>query len=166
MLKRGGDVRVGMAPGLPEYRIDDLDDLDDAPDVELEQIENQVVDQATAARTIAELRAEISILQELEKLAFAVRQSGTDRKWDELSKLLQNNSEMFDSHGHRRKLVVFSEHRDTLNYLAERIRGLIGRPEAVVTIQGGMGREERRKAQETFSHDKEVEILVAARCGW
>ena len=62
--------------------------------------------------------------------------------------LLQNNGEMFDAHGHRRKLVIFTEHRDTLNYLAERIRGLLGRPEAVVTIHGGMGREERRKAQE------------------
>ena len=90
-----------------------------------------------------------------------VRQSGTDRKWDELSRLLQNNSEMFDADGHRRKLVIFTEHRDTLNYLAERIRALLGRPEAVVTIHGGIGREDRRKAQEAFTHDKEVEILVA-----
>ena len=90
-----------------------------------------------------------------------MRQSGTDRKWDELSRLLQNNSEMFDSQGHRRKLVIFTEHRDTLNYLAERIRALLGRPEAVVTIHGGIGREDRRQAQEAFTHDKEVEILVA-----
>ena len=85
----------------------------------------------------------------------------TDRKWDELSRLLQNNSEMFDADGHRRKLVIFTEHRDTLNYLAERIRRLLGRPEAVVIIHGGIGREDRRKAQEAFTHDKEVEILVA-----
>jgi hypothetical protein len=75
--------------------------------------------------------------------------------------LLQNNSEMFDAHGHRRKLVIFTEHRDTLNYLQERISALIGRPEAIVTIQGGMGREERRKAQEAFTHHKDVEILLA-----
>ncbi len=68
---------------------------------------------------------------------------------------------MFDAHGHRRKLVIFTEHRDTLNYLAERIRSLLGRPEAVVTIHGGMGREDRRKAQEAFTQDKDVEILVA-----
>jgi Helicase conserved C-terminal domain len=120
-----------------------------------------VVDQATAAQTINELRAEIAILQDLEKLALKVRQSGTDRKWDELSRLLQNNAEMFDAHGHRRKLVIFTEHRDTLSYVAERIRGLIGKPEAVVTIHGGMGREERRKVQESFSHDVDVEILIA-----
>ena len=107
------------------------------------------------------MRAEIELLRDLEKLALRVRQSGTDRKWDELSRLLQNNSEMFDAHGHRRKLVIFTEHRDTLNYLADRIRSFIGRPEALVTIHGGVGREDRRKAQEAFIHDKEVEILVA-----
>ena len=97
----------------------------------------------------------------MEELAYRVRQSGADRKWDELSRLLQNNSEMFDTEGHRRKLVVFSEHRDTLNYLNERTSGLLGRPEAIVTIHGGMGREERRKAQNAFTQDKEVEILIA-----
>ena len=97
----------------------------------------------------------------MERTALRVRQSGTDRKWDELSRLLQNNTEMFDADGHRRKLVIFTEHRDTLNYLTERIRALIGRPEAVVIIHGGVGREERRKAEEAFKHDKEVEILVA-----
>src|SRR5207248_3584010 len=81
--------------------------------------------------------------------------------WDELSRLLQNNSEMFDAEGHRRKLVIFTEHRDTLNYLAERIGALLGKPEAVVMIHGGLGREDRKKAQEGFAQDKEVEILVA-----
>src|SRR5579884_3391404 len=68
---------------------------------------------------------------------------------------------MFDAEGHRRKLVIFTEHRDTLNYLTEKIRALIGRPEAVVIIHGGIGREDRRKAEEAFKHDKEVEILIA-----
>ena len=68
---------------------------------------------------------------------------------------------MFDAVGHRRKLVIFTEHRDTLNYLTEKIRALLGRPETVVIIHGGVGREERRKAEESFKHDKEVEILVA-----
>jgi hypothetical protein len=45
--------------------------------------------------------------------------------------------------------------------LIERITALLGRPEAIVTIHGGMGREERRKNQDAFTQDKEVEILVA-----
>jgi superfamily II DNA or RNA helicase len=159
--KRAAGVRLNLNEDLPAFNPDDLDDLDDAPDAEIEEAEEKVVDQASAARTIAELQTEIDMLAHLESLAMKVRQSNTDRKWDELSRLLQNNSEMFDADGHRRKLVIFTEHRDTLNYLAERIRGLLGKPEAVVTIHGGMGREERKNAQEGFTHDKGVEILVA-----
>jgi hypothetical protein len=68
---------------------------------------------------------------------------------------------MFDSHGSRRKLIVFSEHRDTLNYLAGKLRVLLGHQDAVVTIHGGMAREERRKIQEAFIQDKDVLVLVA-----
>jgi hypothetical protein len=161
LLKRGAEVRIDSTPDLSDFTPDDIDDLDDAPEAEIEQVEDKVVDQATASRTIAELRTEIALLQDLERLALKVRQTGSDRKWDELSRLLQNNAEMFDAHGHRRKLVIFTEHRDTLNYLNERISALVGKPEAVVVIHGGLGREERRKAQETFTHDKDVEILVA-----
>ncbi|MGB9623959.1 MAG: helicase-related protein [Phycisphaerae bacterium] len=161
LLKRAASVTIDLNAELPAYSPDDLDDLDDAPDAEVEQAEEKVVDQASAARTIAELQVEIEMLKRLEALACKVRQSGTDRKWDELSRLLQNNSEMFDAHGHRRKLVIFTEHRDTLNYLTDRIRSLLGRPEAVVNIHGSLGREERRKAQEAFTQDKEVELLIA-----
>ena len=59
------------------------------------------------------------------------------------------------------KLVIFTEHRDTLNYLENRITTLLGRKEAVVMIHGGMGREERMKAQESFKHDPEVQVLLA-----
>lgn len=161
LLKRGGEARIDVNAELPTFSADDLEDLDDAPDAEIEEAEEKVVDQASAARTITELRIEIELLKDLERKAAKVRQSGTDRKWDELSSLLQNQSEMFDAAGHRRKLVLFTEHRDTLNYLTDKIRALIGRPEAVVVIHGAVGREERRKAEEAFKHDKEVEILVA-----
>ncbi len=161
LLKRGADAAIDPTAGLPTITADDIDELEDAPDAEVESTEEQVVDQASAARTIAELEAEIAILKRLEELAFQVRRSGTDRKWDELSKLLQDNAEMFDPHGRRRKLVIFTEHRDTLNYLADQIRTLLGRAETVVMIHGGLGREERRKAQETFTQDKDSQILVA-----
>lgn len=161
LLRRGAAARIEADAALPSTTEEDLDDLEDAPAAEVEQKEEEVVDQATAARTVAELQAEIAILKDLEDLARKVRQKGTDRKWEELSSLLQNNAAMFDAHGHRRKLVIFTEHRDTLNYLAEKLRTLLGKPEAVVVIHGGMGREERRKTQEAFLQDKEVLILVA-----
>jgi len=63
--------------------------------------------------------------------------------------------------GRQRKLIIFTEHRDTLNYLAVKIRGLIGSEEAVVMIHGGVKREERRKVQEQFRNDPTVRVLVA-----
>lgn len=165
VLKRGVDVRLdGDGSGgfkLPVFSLDEIADLEEFPDAEAEEQEEKVVDQASAARTIRELEIEIGMLQNLERLAQRVRGSGTDRKWDELSKLLQNNGEMFDAHGHRRKLVIFTEHRDTLNYLDTKIKSLLGTPEAVVSIHGGMGREDRKKAQEAFTQDKDVMVLLA-----
>lgn len=167
--------------GAIDLSADDLDDLEDAPDHEVAQVEAEILDQATAARTIDELKLEIANLARLEALALAVRQSGEDRKWRELASLL---GEIFTpaaianrlaeerepyqvrelarpTPSPRQKLVVFTEHRDTLNYLVQRISTLLGRVEAVVTIHGGMGREERLKAQEAFRHDPEVQVLIA-----
>jgi superfamily II DNA or RNA helicase len=160
LLARGRSVAQPRL-SIEEFRDEDWDDLDDAPAEEVEQIEEEVVDLATAARTIEELRAEIMSLKRLEELANGVRRSGTDRKWDELRRLLLDEQAMFDSSGRRKKLVIFTEHRDTLNYLADRIRALLGRPESVVTIHGGILREERAKAQAVFTQDKDVFILVA-----
>ena len=137
------------------------DDFDDVPEDERESNEEEVVDLATAARTVAELQTEIEQLNQLELLALKVKRSGKDKKWEELSNLLQNESELFDAHGHRRKLVIFTEHRDTLNYLADRIRTLLGRAEAVVMIHGGLGREQRKKAEGSFKQDVTVEVLLA-----
>jgi hypothetical protein len=97
----------------------------------------------------------------LEEQARQVVHSGQDRKWDELSKLLQNTPEMRDADGRQRKLIIFTEHRDTLNYLAVKIRGLIGNEESVVMIHGGVKREDRRKVQELFRNDPSTRVLLA-----
>ncbi|MBE2239407.1 MAG: DUF3883 domain-containing protein [Caldilineaceae bacterium] len=193
LLQRG--VRVGNnLPGSSEASgkvedayagplldADDLEDLDDAPDQEVEAAEEEILDQATAARTIQELKAEIATLARLEGLALGVRRSGEDRKWRELASLL---GEIFTpaalakqlgeekvpygagpipppAPSPRQKLVIFTEHRDTLNYLVTRITTLLGRSNAVAVIHGGMGREERLKAQEGFKFDPDVQLLIA-----
>lgn len=161
LLKRGADARPDLSTPATEIAPDDIDDLEDVTSAELEDTEETVVDQATAAKTIAELEAEIHTLKTLEALALNVRRSGADKKWEELRNLLLENPTMFDPAGHRRKLVLFTEHRDTLNYLVEKIRAVLGKAEAVVHIHGGMGREDRRKARESFTQDPEVQVLVA-----
>lgn len=142
--------------------VDDLDDeIDDLDTDELETLEEQLVDEATSARTLAELEAEIATLRRLEASADAVRRSGVDKKWTELRGILSDAPEMFEADGTRRKLIVFTEHRDTLNYLVNRLTGYLGRPEAVVTIHGGVAREQRRVAQERFTQDPSCQVLVA-----
>jgi len=163
MQRHAADAALADISGAPEMSEDDIADLDDAPDSEVESTEDTIVEQASAARTIAELAAEISTLKDLEAEAKKVLQSAreSDTKWKELSGLLQDPSELFDGAGHRRKLIIFSEHRDTISYLMVNIRSLVGRDEEVVMIHGGMGREERRVTQEMFTQDKDVHILVA-----
>ncbi|AYC39224.1 helicase-related protein [Streptomyces griseorubiginosus] len=137
------------------------DELDDLTGGELEDLEEQVVDAATAARTVHELELEIAALGELERLAARVLASGDDRKWRELSGLLQDDPLLRDEKGLPRKLIIFTEHRDTLDYLSRRIRTLIGRPEAVVAIHGGTPRPHRRDIRDAFNQDPEVRVLVA-----
>jgi SNF2 family DNA or RNA helicase len=164
LRRRGAAIEAHLAePKVRrEFRSADEDfDPDDLPEQELEELEEELVDEASAARTIAELELEIATLADLEELARQLRDPGTDRKWEELSNLLERTPEMFDARGNRRKLIIFSEHRDTLNYLAGKLRAQLGRADAVVTIHGGMPREERRKVQEAFIQDKEVLVLVA-----
>jgi superfamily II DNA/RNA helicase len=150
-----------LAASLPILGSDDVEDLEDAPDNEVQQAEEEILDQATASRSIAELCIEIETLKELEAQALAVRRSGTGTKWLELTSLL---GEIFTpgaiaSHvaesgapygagaipppkpSPHQKLVNFTEYRDTLNYLEQRITTLLGRKEAVVIIHGGIGRE-------------------------
>lgn len=127
---------------------------------EVQAVEEEILDQATAARTIDELKAEIAILGRLESLAATVRRSGKDRKWRELAGLLSaiftpatlahHVTEELASYGTapippphsspHQKLVVFTEHRDTLSYLETQVSTLLGRKEAVVIIHGGLGR--------------------------
>jgi len=137
------------------------EDLDEASSGEVEKLEEDVVDAATASRTIQELETEIATLQDLEERARKVRASRTDRKWEELSTILQDLPEMFDASGARRKLVLFTEHRDTVNYIEARIKEMLGKSEAAVVIHGGLHREARKQAQNTFLNDKAVHILVA-----
>ena len=154
-------VSSSASCSLAETLSDVPEDDDDLDAGEQEALEETLVDEATAAKTITELEGEIHILDGLERQAKAVVASGQDRKWEELSKILQNNPEMKDVSGRQRKLIVFSEHRDTLNYLYERIAGVIGNPDAIVTIHGGTHRDERRRLQALFRSDPDVRVLVA-----
>jgi hypothetical protein len=124
-------------------------------------LEENLVDKATTAQTIEELKGEINILRNLEQQAKDVVSSGQDRKWEELSRILQGDANMKDSNGMMRKLIIFSEYRDTLNYLHQRIGDVLGNRNAIAIIHGGIHRDERIKVQALFRSDPDVRILIA-----
>ncbi len=169
-----------ILPGtLPLLTREDLDDFDEATDDEIATLEEQLLDQATAAQTKGELLAEIATLTDLEQRAARVRASGDDRKWTQLSNVLaeiftaaaQPNrvGEPLAAYGTRvqytpsakQKLVIFTEHRDTLEYLRRKVTTMLGRHNAVEVIHGALNRAERRRAEESFKHDPDVQVLIA-----
>lgn len=160
-------VRRGEASSdiLKKYEATLPDNLDEAADElnseEYERFTEEVVDQATASQTIEELEKEIISLKDLEQAAHEVVHSGEDRKWSELSRLLQDTPEMKDKNGRTRKLLIFTESRDTLEYLHDRIGGVLGGKEKIVTIHGGTNRDQRKQVQTLFRNDPDVLVLIA-----
>ncbi len=181
LLKRGERGRLEPEVQTLDFDPDDFDDLEDAPEQEVEEIQDQLIDAATAAKSIVELKAELQTLRHLESLSLGVLRSGGDTKWQQLASLVTQILMAVDGAAKTaapldggleraipdlrttgtRKLVIFTEHRDTLGYLCERIRTLIGRESAVVVIDGSVGRDQRLAAQEAFRHDPSVQILLA-----
>ena len=152
----------GRAAGFgPAKVIDDiLQDLDEYGQDEIDDIEDLVVTGATTAETVEQLALEVDTLKALEVQALNVLQSGRDAKWAQLDRIL-DDSLMIDSDGNRRKLIVFTEPKDTLQYLRDKIRARLGNPDAVAVIHGGLAREERRNVIERFMQDRELLVLVA-----
>ena len=151
------DVVITDSAPLSEL---DFDDLEDVTEGDIEKTEARVLGRATAAQTIAELEAELDTLKGLEIRARELRRDSTDTKWLQLASILDHPL-MADAGGNRRKLIVFTEARDTLEYLAGKIRTRLGRSEAVVVIHGGVGRQDRRRSVEAFMHDPNVVVMVA-----
>jgi len=150
-----------LTPDFSEdFTEEDWEDYDDASEEEANKIEDSFLDDATAAKTIAELETEIHTLNNLEVEAKQLLNSGIDKKWEQLSVTLQDNP-LMSGEKSREKVIIFTEHRDTLHYLATRIRNMLANDDAVVTIQGGMRREERKLVEERFKNEANVCVLVA-----
>jgi SNF2 family DNA or RNA helicase len=157
LMRQTGSASLSRAPVLPAY---DPDDIDEVPGNEAEEAEEQIVDHATAAATLAELEAEIVILGDLEERALRLKLSGQDAKWRELESILDEPL-MRDTTGLRRKVIIFTEPKDTLEYLQQKITARVGESAAVVVIHGGIAREARRAAIAAFNSDPVVRVMIA-----
>lgn len=138
---------------------DDPDD--DYTAAEMEDAEDEATSRTSTARTLRELADEVELLKVLENQARNLRDSGQDCKWEKLSEMLQSEPLMKDSQNRQRKLIIFTEYRDTLLYLQQRIQGLLGDPRAVECIDGSTARDERRQVQDRFRQDERVRVLLA-----
>jgi superfamily II DNA or RNA helicase len=160
IIARGG--RLQRQEQFPSAIDDDEDsDLDEAGGAEQEHAEQEIADRATAAQTIPELEAELVVLRDLEKLADNLRKSGQDAKWRQLGEIIDKPPMVDEATGQRRKLLIFTEPRDTLEYLASHIRQRIGKHDAVAVIHGGVPRDVRKANIAAFNDDPEVRVLIA-----
>lgn len=157
-LFRSGGSQLVQGPTLPNY---DPDDFEEAPGEGLEATEEQIAASATAAQTPAELKAEITILKDLEDRALRLKLSGRDTKWRELESILDDPIMLNPATGSRRKILIFTEPKDTLEYLAQKIVARTGDPASVVVIHGGVAREARRAAIAAFNSDPVVRVMIA-----
>ncbi|WP_343898597.1 DEAD/DEAH box helicase [Micromonospora gifhornensis] len=136
------------------------EDPDELSAEEAEKYEDDVVSVATAARTLGELETEILILERLVQRAQTVREMGVDAKWEALADLLTSD-EMYDAASQRRKIVIFTEHRDTLEYLEQRLFELLPADTDIQVIHGLISRADRRVAQVRFTQEANSSILIA-----
>lgn len=158
LVARGDGV---LHETMPPPLAPDEEDFEELGGEELEEAEEEIVDRATAAQTIAELETEILMLRDLEGLAERLLRSGEDAKWRQLSEILDQPPIVDEVTGVRRKLLIFTEPKDTLNYLADRIAQRIGNADAVAVLHGGVPRERRRAIIAAFNDDPEVRVLIA-----
>ena len=118
---------------------------------EAEKIDEDL-ERATASRSIAELETEISHVQNLVELARKVYNLKAESKFEKLWEAL---TEYPDT-----KVLIFTEHRDTMTFILERLEAL-GFTDKVAQIHGGMKYSEREEQVEFFRDPNGAQYLVA-----
>jgi superfamily II DNA or RNA helicase len=129
----------------------DEDDLDDAD-------RDRLVDSFTAAVELDQLRAEVAVLQDLVAPARRVRDYTADSKLAALRACL-DRAEFRELSDGRGKLLMFTEHRDTLNYLRDCLEGW---GYTTCQIHGGMNPHERKREQELFRTARQICVATEA----
>ena len=135
---------------LPDAEQDE-GDLDEAA-------RDELIDGATDAAELDQLRAEVAELGELAERVGRVREDGRDSKLVALRECLRR-AEFEDLKDGRGKLLVFTEHRDTLNHLREHLEAW---GYSTCQIHGGMNPRERKQAQEEFRTGRQICVATEA----
>ena len=142
---------------LDDMDVDSLDEFDELDDEERDALDNIMADPKklklfTTSKSIAEIKQEAAEVKRLYEMANTLfNQQKEEQKYRELKLLLTSQGVVEGE-----KLVIFTEHKDTLLYLQER---LSNNGYTVATIHGGMTVDERREAQCRFM-TPDVQILI------
>lgn len=138
--------------------VDNIDEYDELDDDERDALDGILSDPKkfklfTTAKSVAEIHSEA---QEVKKLFI---QADTLYKGQQEEQKLVKLRELLSSQNvlNGEKLVIFTEHKDTLLYLEDRLRN---NGYNIATIHGGKGIDERRQAQWDFAKP-ETQILIA-----
>jgi superfamily II DNA or RNA helicase len=129
-----------------------LEDDEDLPEHERWDVEERAL-RYTVARNLEELEYEIEQLAQLIELAKEAEESEPERKLRELEGVMRN----LDLKRTNDKLLIFTEAKDTLEYLVEHIRSW---GFSVVTIDGSMEPDQRLQAEDNFC-DEANQVMVA-----
>ncbi|HHT9129589.1 MAG TPA: DEAD/DEAH box helicase, partial [Candidatus Brocadiaceae bacterium] len=117
--------------------------------------EEEIWEALSVAENREELAKEIKIIEDLILQAKNIIQREEEIKLRELKKALEDLSQKYPEKKDK-KILVFTESRDTLEYLEKKIRDW---GYAINTIHGGMRLEERVNAEKVFKI--ETDVLVA-----
>ena len=140
---------------LSEQGYIDEEALEDAPELERWRKEEELIERLTAAATRNELEAELAQLEAIIQLARRVERSGEETKLVQLRRLLDELA-IRDT---KEKLLIFTESRDTMEYLVEQLSGW---GYSVVKLHGGMGLDERIRAEHEFKDLAQVMVSTEA----
>ncbi|MCX7841126.1 MAG: DEAD/DEAH box helicase, partial [Anaerolineae bacterium] len=140
---------------------EDMDEMpqDIAEYEELDESEREVVDKRIFRQVLSDKpedvqreRDEIARLYEM-----AAHLSGhIEAKFNELLQVLDSSDVIRSDH---EKLLIFTEHKDTLDSLADRLRR---KGYSVTTIHGAMNVDERAQAQIEFKHHAKIMVATDA----
>ncbi len=147
------------AAKLAEYRlIADMDGEQD-PDDATEENENTAVEGVVVAETLEAMRVEVGALEALVLQADAAIASGEESKLGALRSCL-DRAELSTMHEDgRAKLLIFTEHRDTLDYLERNLRRW---GYSTCAIHGGLPPVVRKQVQQEFHQEKQICIATEA----
>jgi len=111
--------------------------------VEENEIAEEALLQGVIASSLGALISEKEDVLKLRDLADKVHRSGTESKFDKLREILTEEKYVHE------KLIIFTEHRDTLEFLVRRLSGM-GYTGQIAQIHGGMHFTERQEQIERF----------------